>query len=358
MAWVLLFVLLDGSAHATGVPVVGNSTATVPPSTGTGIYTGLTQPIIGTHVQAPAVDATAWFNLSGGGGGGSGNADTLGGVICNLTSTAGAFPYILSVICYIVGVFLSTRGIYLFKKHADNPNDSKIPSAVAHLISSGIFLSLPTFASVLQNSLFSGVGGNGASGCSPPGVQSIGEDMSMIFQNFANDIYEPMFLLVAALSFCIGVLFIAKGLMKCAKIGSDPKAAASHGILVLFIVGAVLISMGEMLPAVLGSIFGSTESDSAGTFASLINWSAVDSGADTTTADETVKAVLMFVQVVGAIAFLRGWLMIKSAVEGSGGQNQTVPQGMTHVIGGAMAINIGTMITIIDHTLGTGLVNG
>ena len=287
---------------------------------------------------------------------------TLGDIICNLTGQASVFSYILNAVSYVIGCFLGARGLYMLRDHFFNPNQSKIPASVAHLVVSGFFMSLPSFAGVIQNTLFSGISGSGNVGCYPGtvsgGSASDPTDLSTMFQNFADNIYEPMLYLLAVLGWAIGLYLIAKGLMKCARIGTDPKAAASHGIIINFVVGAVLISMSEMLPTVIASVFGVGDADSASSFASLINWSTVTNDTDTTAANKTVQSCLMFVQVIGAIAFLRGWLMLKTAVEGSGGPNQTVPQGLTHIIGGAMAINIGTMVQIIDHTIGTGLTGG
>jgi hypothetical protein len=56
------------------------------------------------------------------------------------------------------------------------------------------------------------------------------------------------------------------------------------------------------------------------------------------------------------IAFVRGWLIIKNAVEGAG--QATVAQGFTHIVGGVLAINIYSFLEIMDQTFGTNFLTG
>jgi intracellular multiplication protein IcmC len=56
-------------------------------------------------------------------------------------------------------------------------------------------------------------------------------------------------------------------------------------------------------------------------------------------ADAGGKALIGLVQVIGVIAFIRGWLYI-ARLAGQGGQPGTFGKGLTHIIGGILAINI------------------
>jgi intracellular multiplication protein IcmC len=68
-----------------------------------------------------------------------------------------------------------------------------------------------------------------------------------------------------------------------------------------------------------------------------------------------VNSALTFVQVIGVIAFVRGWLILKKVVEGSG--NVSLAQGLTHILGGVLAINIFQFLLIMDHTFGLNLLD-
>jgi intracellular multiplication protein IcmC len=62
-------------------------------------------------------------------------------------------------------------------------------------------------------------------------------------------------------------------------------------------------------------------------------------------------AVLGLVQIMGVIAFVRGWIYIARAGDQSA-QQGNFAKGLTHIIGGIMAINIVGVKDIITNTLG------
>jgi hypothetical protein len=68
-----------------------------------------------------------------------------------------------------------------------------------------------------------------------------------------------------------------------------------------------------------------------------------------------IEAALTFFQLIGMIAFVRGWMIMKSASEGTG--NATMAQGITHIIGGVCALNIFQFLHVFDYTFGTNLLS-
>jgi len=279
-------------------------------------------------------------------------ASTFGAIVCNIGINLRPFSNLFSALAYICAAFLGVKGVLLFRKHAENPNDSKVVAATAHLVGAGTLAALPAAAKVLQQSLGIVTTSTGAKGCTPGAVASGSAGLDVMMQNLVNNIYDPMLVVLQFLCFVIGAFLVYRGLLKGSKIGTDPRAAATHSIVVNLVAGAVLLSIAGMIPVMLSTIFGSEDVKD---FSSIINWSKITGGSvDTTKADLTIKAILMFIQIVGAIAFIRGWLIIKNAVEGT--SQNTVPQGFTHVIGGTMALNIGQMLVIFDKTFGTELI--
>lgn len=62
------------------------------------------------------------------------------------------------------------------------------------------------------------------------------------------------------------------------------------------------------------------------------------------------RPLTILIQVIGLVAFIRGWILIARA--GSQGQAQGgMGKGFMHVVGGILAINIVGTITIINNTL-------
>lgn len=287
-------------------------------------------------------------------------ASSLGHMICSIKDNLGAYPHILNAVAYVVGSFMAVRSFLLFKKHGENPAQPQIVPAVAYLIGAGTLMSLPTFAGALQETLFGPISGAGSlSACSPNldlALSGSGTSASLdkMMQNFVKNIYDPIFSLLSLVAVAIGLTFIVSGLLRGAKTGTNPQASDPKAVISHLLFGAILISIGTVLPSTLESIFGSSDISKMSSI-TLISWSKiVGSDVDTTAADETVRAVLAFIQIIGGISFVRGWLILKKAVEGG---QATIPQGLTHIIGGAMAINIDIMLKALDRTFGTGIIN-
>ena len=84
--------------------------------------------------------------------------------------------------------------------------------------------------------------------------------------------------------------------------------------------------------------------------------SRVPSGGGAPGAAAALEGVLLFVKMIGHIAFLRGFLILKGVAEGS--QNQTVGKALTHILGGAAAININATVEILANSFAPGLAGG
>jgi len=59
---------------------------------------------------------------------------------------------------------------------------------------------------------------------------------------------------------------------------------------------------------------------------------------------------LEFMIMVGLISFVRGIFIIREASEG--GQQASIMAGVTHMVGGALAVNLGSLINAVEATLG------
>ena len=288
------------------------------------------------------------------------DAKNFGDIICNIQSGMNSYSTLISAVCYTMGAFLGVRGVlYLTERfNSQQAGMSVTTKGIAHILGGGALLSAPTFAALLQKSIFPSMGGTAAMGSACAGTAPTkiagAASLDLVMNNLVKNISLPMFTILAGLSVAIGIFLIVRGLLKAAKYGVDPRSDNVKSITTNLLIGAVMISIGNMLPTVLSTLFGNgTKPDDISMFAGL-DWSGVVGSSSTTAADNAIKAVLAFVQVIGGIAFVRGWLMIKNAIEGTG--QQTVPQGITHIIGGAMCINIGMMLKILDTTFGTGLI--
>lgn len=286
------------------------------------------------------------------------DASTLGAIVCNIKTNLVPYGDFIAAVAYAAGVMLIAQGAIKLKQNSENPNQAPATHAIMHLFAGAALLALPSIAVLIQNSMVGTVSASGSIGCTPGAVKQITKDAgggADLFKNLFLNISAPLQSLMSAMCLVIGAFLVTKGLMRAAKYGTDPRAASIQVILANLLVGAVLLSAGQLMDIVMQTVFGVTTSGIT-TFPG-INWSTISKapsiGIDK--ANEVIKAVLVFVQVLGIIGFVRGWLIIKSAAEGTG--QATIAQGVSFIIGGVMAVNIGGMAVILNKTFGLNILN-
>lgn len=284
-------------------------------------------------------------------------ADTFGKLICNTMlqmngngSTTKSVIGLLSVAAYISGILTMASGLLKLKEFAENPSGrTPLHQPVMRLIGAAFLLALPIAAHTVIYSIFAAPGGGGINTCTPESAGMGGAtDPGTMVANFVKNIRNPMTYLVSFMGYFLGILLMFRGFLKLSKFGTDPNAYSMPKILANLIVGGLIFSLGATSSAMMQTIFGTAAITAS---SSVTSWSALG-GADAST-KTAVEYSLVFVQIVGMISFLRGWLIVKSAAEGSG--QATMAQGFTHVIGGTLCLNIFYVLKALDATMGTSL---
>lgn len=278
-------------------------------------------------------------------------AGTLGKIICNGREQTSGLPLLMDAISFVAGAVLCLRGLLLFKKHADNPNDSQWTKALANLVAGGCLVSLPIVAGVMQNTILGTVTGASSWSCSPGTVDGDGtKGLDVMMQKFVKDIHAPMMALISFISILVGLVYIVRALHNAAKTGTGARGSDAKSVITSLVIGAILISLPTSFSDVMQSLFGITTVSDMFNYDGIA-WSKLTGSDDTAkNAKATVNAVLAFVQILGLIAFVRGWMVLKAALDGG---QATVPQGLTFIVAGAMAVNIDKMIKIFNATFGT-----
>ena len=67
----------------------------------------------------------------------------------------------------------------------------------------------------------------------------------------------------------------------------------------------------------------------------------------------TISALVAFIGIVGWIAFIRGWFVLRAVADGS--QQASITQALTFLFGGALAVNIGDVVNALASTVNGGL---
>lgn len=173
-------------------------------------------------------------------------------------------------------------------------------------------------------------------------ADSAAVNIGTMFANGSNLWVEGM-QLARGVSFVAGMLISGAALFKLKEVGDGRTQLKTP------IIWAVA---GAFLMALPGTIETATQTLSLGSNSAF----SLLSNSHTTSGDAQVEAavsgVLLFIKLVGHIAFVRGFFLLK---EYGGGKEGTLGRAMTHIFGGAACINIETTFGILANTFYPGM---
>ena len=168
-----------------------------------------------------------------------------------------------------------------------------------------------------------------------------------MFANFKTSSVAIMNL-VRWMALPVGLFISYKGLMSLKEYTESGSRVKLSTPIILSALGATLIAF-----PVATNIATETIALGAATGTQL---SRVPAGGGAPGVQAALEGILMFVKMVGHIAFFRGFLLLKGVAEGN--QQATIGRALTHVFGGAACININATVDILANTFAPGLLNG
>jgi len=223
------------------------------------------------------------------------------------------------------------------------------------LIAGGLFFSLPFLTAVFKSSMVNlGLLGSTVAttnttfrstvtAASCTGTNSLDEAMGC----FMLDILGPSHVVLNFFCFVAGMIFIMIGISRLIKSSQEgARGPGGMGTFGTFIVGGMLLSATTILRAFSSSLFTSPVTF---TFASM-QYTTGMSVAETQAAYNVISAVLQFMIIIGMLSFVRGMFILRDVAEGK--QQASTMAGITHLLGGALAVNLGPMLNAVQQTLG------
>jgi intracellular multiplication protein IcmC len=168
-------------------------------------------------------------------------------------------------------------------------------------------------------------------------------DVAQMLENLTASI--PNFMrLITASAYVIGMYLIFKGVIGLRQFGeSRSMMSASHelkGPLILLAVGTALLYLPSSVQAGLNT-FWSNPNPYGYIAETTDQWGTL------------IQDCFMVIQLIGTVAFIRG-LLILTQLSGQGGQPGTLSKGITHIVGGALCINLYDFLNAVYATLGIG----
>jgi hypothetical protein len=283
-----------------------------------------------------------------------------GDLIANLVVSTGGFVEIFDYFAYTSGLLLCLISIFKFKDHVDNPANTPLSAGVKRFIAGGMFLSLPFMENVVQATMFDGnIGSNfsstGTIDTSAGAVTPGGLDEMVV--NFMDDIAGPFEMLLSAFAYFMATGLLVLGISRLTKrLDDGPRGPAGIGTIMTFITSGVLFAWGDVAGTFTNTIFDPTTGGQSVTAACVDPGQLLglgdcsNIGTDAYKLSNVISAVLVFVAIVGMVAFVRGWLVLRAFADGQ--QGATLAQGLTFLIGGSLAINLGGLVNALEQTLG------
>jgi intracellular multiplication protein IcmC len=169
-------------------------------------------------------------------------------------------------------------------------------------------------------------------------------DSANMLTNLSNS-YPGIWKLITSGAYLMGMALIMRAIYYLKIYGESRSMMSSQSSLKVpltyLVVAAVFMYLPSAFHSILLTMFGTTE-------VTPISYNTEGLGNLNV---QATNAVFGFIQIVGLISFVRGWLIIVKSAQGSA-QGATVGKGVTHIIGGILAINIVGTRDAIWATLG------
>ncbi len=279
------------------------------------------------------------------GGGGFG----VGSVVCNLFISTSPFLAFLTAIAYLFGLVVGIWGILKIKDHVENPSNVSIWDPVAKLVVAGGFFALPYVVMTAYTSV--------AAIIAPHSNQLNGEvrvaggpaGLDVMIAALINDTFMPVSVIVNWFGVVAGFILVFIGisrLMKSAQEGA--RGPGGIGTIMTFVTGGALLAFGPMVTSLGTSLFAAdgVSSPNEGT----LNYTAGMDGDAIARAHSIIDSIVLFVSMVGFISIARGIFIMRGVAEGNSQASSMA--GVTHLIGGAMAVNLAPFLNAVQNTLG------
>lgn len=303
--------------------------------------------VIGAWTGSAGTDA--WMDTGGCGAAGAGK---IGFVICNLVISFEILPTALSALSYLFALTLAFLGILKLKDHVLDPRNVPLWEPFKRIIACGMFATLPYMVGVLMNSINYGFVTTNVRTFSSSAAVAAGyiEDNTLesMLLGLMESLAFPMSVAVSSFAWVAGLIFIMVGISRLMKSSQDgPRGPGGIGTMMTFLVGAILMSLNTMVAVMTHSLFGS---EGYNTYAVLATSTAGLTLEQEAHIMAIVSAVTMFTIIVGWVSFTRGFFILREHSEGGG--QASLMSAFTHIIAGALAVNIGPLLNVVQVTLG------
>ena len=269
---------------------------------------------------------------------------TVGDVICNVIIASDNLPGFVSAVAYMMGMIMAVSALIKLKDHVESPTQHPISASLKRFVAGGALFMLPMVTEATET-LIAGTGISGGMGTGLNGKASgFGLDAMMVA--LMVDIFKPVGALLGGFGYLAGMVLTVIGISRLLKTAQDgPSGPTGLGTIMTFVLAGVLFTMDELMTAFTGSLFNMNVIETSAVLSVPIDGGVVD---DHVLA--VIRSILLFMMLVGWISFIRGFFILRDVAEGKG--QASLMAAITHIMGGAIAVNLGPFMNAVQSTLG------
>ncbi|QQG36452.1 MAG: hypothetical protein HYS17_01275 [Micavibrio aeruginosavorus] len=270
---------------------------------------------------------------------------TIRNVLNNISSSSEELPYLLAALSYMFGVTLAVFAIVKFYEHVQNPHQTSIWEGMKRTMAASCFLALPIVVEAAYVTMNDGT--LNAVALSQFSGATAGSGLDAMMQQLMDDMHDPLLWVMNGFCYLAGITLVLVGISRLLKSSQEgPRGPGGIGTLMTFIVAGALLSVDAMMGAWSSSLFGSNVvQNTAG-----LSYTGGMTAAEVDHVHGVISSILIFMMILGWVSFIRGWFIIRDVAEGN--HNASLMAGITHLFGGALAVNLGPLMNVVQETLG------
>ena len=270
---------------------------------------------------------------------------TVGTVMDNSVTSVEQIPGLFSGLSYLFGIVLGAFGIAKLYEHVQNPNQTPIWDSLKRFVAGGAFFALPMVLEAAYRTLVGG--GVGVSDMTGFSGSTSGTGLDAMVVALMADIWTPVQHVLGGFAYLAGIILVMVGISRLLKSAQEgPRGPGGLGTIMTFITAGALFSLNGMLGTWSSSLFGTNVT----TTIAELQYTGGMTGAEVNHVHAVISALIAFVAVLGWISFIRGWFIMRDVAEGS--HQASLMAGITHLFGGALAVNLGPVLNAVQTTLG------
>lgn len=274
--------------------------------------------------------------------------DTIGGLLCNLWEHSSNLPGLFSGFSYIAGLTFMYFAAVSLKESVEDPNSTSLWTPFKRFVVAALLLVFPYTLEVAVQTIYEGMSaGLGTSGFGLNNVAGGDQTLDMIVGNFVFNIYGASNFLIKGFCYIAGMTLIMIGVFRLLKTMEEgPRGPGGIGTIMTFITGAALLSVGPTMAAFTETLFednvSRTQVNLTVPGGGLVNY--------TDRMENFIYAVLAYMLILGWVSFVRGLFIFRQVAEGD--QQASMMSAVTHLLGGALLVNLGPFLNAVSETLG------